>query len=86
MIRIKKGLDLPIAGKPEALVEDARAVRTVAVLGEDFPGMKPTMLVQEGDEVSLGQPLFSDKKNDGVVFTAPAKGRIRVMVASCVQR
>ena len=76
MIRIKKGLDLPIAGKPEALVEDARAVRTVAVLGEDYPGMKPTMLVQEGDEVSLGQPLFSDKKNDGVVFTAPAKGRV----------
>ncbi len=76
MIRIKKGLDLPISGQPEALVEDARAVRTVAVLGEDFPGMKPTMLVQEGDEVSLGQPLFSDKKNDGVVFTAPAKGRI----------
>ncbi len=76
MIRIKKGLDLPIAGKPEAVVEDARAVRTVAVLGEDYPGMKPTMLVQEGDEVDLGQPLFSDKKNDGVVFTAPAKGRI----------
>lgn len=76
MIRIKKGLDLPISGKPAAVVEDARAVRTVAVLGEDYPGMKPTMLVQEGDEVSFGQPLFSDKKNDGVVFTAPAKGRI----------
>jgi len=76
MIRIKKGLDLPISGQPEAVVEDARAVRTVAVLGEDYPGMKPTMLVQEGDEVSLGQPLFSDKKNDGVVFTAPAAGRV----------
>lgn len=76
MIRIKKGLDLPISGKPAAVVEDARAVRTVAVLGEDYPGMKPTMLVQQGDEVSFGQPLFSDKKNDGVVFTAPAKGRI----------
>ncbi len=76
MIRIKKGLDLPISGVPEALVEDARAVRSVAILGEDYPGMKPTMLVHEGDEVSFGQPLFSDKKNDGVVFTAPAKGRI----------
>ena len=64
MIKIKKGLDLPISGTPEAVVEDARAVRTVAVLGEDYPGMKPTMLVQEGDTVSLGQPLFSDKKNE----------------------
>ena len=76
MINIKKGLDLPISGTPEGVVEDARAVRTVAVLGEDYPGMKPTMLVQEGDTVSLGQPLFSDKKNDGVVFTAPAAGRV----------
>jgi len=76
MINIKKGLDLPISGTPEAVVEDARPVRTVAVLGEDYPGMKPTMLVQEGDQVSLGQPLFSDKKNEGVVFTAPANGRV----------
>lgn len=76
MIKIKKGLDLPISGQPEAVVEDARAVRTVAVLGDDYPGMKPTMLVQEGDTVSLGQPLFSDKKNEGVLFTAPATGRV----------
>ena len=76
MIRIKKGLDLPISGQPEQVIEDARAVRSVAVLGQDYPGMKPTMLVQEGDEVSLGQALFADKKNDGVQFTAPAAGRV----------
>ncbi|MGE0623278.1 MAG: Na(+)-translocating NADH-quinone reductase subunit A [Pseudomonadales bacterium] len=76
MIKIKKGLDLPISGKPEQVVEDARAVRSVALLGEDYPGMKPTMLVQEGDSVRKGQALFSDKKNEGVLFTAPAAGRI----------
>ncbi len=76
MIRIKKGLDLPISGGPEQVVEDARAVRSVAVLGEDYPGMKPTMLVREGDAVRKGQPLFSDKKNEGVVYTAPAAGRV----------
>lgn len=76
MIRIKKGLDLPISGQPEQVIDDGRAVRSVAVLGDDYPGMKPTMLVKEGDEVSLGQPLFSDKKNAGVVFTAPAAGRV----------
>lgn len=76
MIKIKKGLDLPIAGKPEQRIEDARAVRSVAVLGADYPGMKPTMLVQEGDRVSKGAPLFSDKKNEGVIFTAPMAGTI----------
>lgn len=48
----------------------------MALLGEDYPGMKPTMLVQEGDTVRKGQPLFSDKKNQGVLYTAPAAGRI----------
>jgi len=62
MIKIKKGLDLPIAGAPDQSVLEAKAVRSVAVLGEDYPGMKPTMAVGEGDSVKKGQVLFSDKK------------------------
>ncbi len=76
MIRIKKGLELPIAGAPEQRIEDARPARSAAVLGEDYPGMKPTMLVREGDRVKRGQALFSDKKNEGVVFTAPVAGTV----------
>jgi Na+-transporting NADH:ubiquinone oxidoreductase subunit A len=76
MIKIKKGLDLPIAGQPVQVIDDARPVRSVAVLGEDYPGMKPTMLVQVGDVVRKGQPLFTDKKNEGVQYTAPASGRV----------
>lgn len=51
-------------------------MRRVAILGEDYPGMKPTMLVGVGDMVARGQPLFSDKKNTGVVYTSPAAGTI----------
>lgn len=76
MIRIKRGLDLPISGCPEQTIENARPVRQVAVLGDDYLGMKPTMHVQEGDQVKLGQVLFDDKKNEGVVFTAPAAGTV----------
>ena len=36
--------------------------------------MKPTMAVREGDRVKLGQLLFTDKKTDGVRYTAPASG------------
>ncbi|PKM05374.1 MAG: NADH:ubiquinone reductase (Na(+)-transporting) subunit A [Gammaproteobacteria bacterium HGW-Gammaproteobacteria-6] len=74
MIKIKRGLDLPITGSPEQRIEDARAVRSVAVVGFDYHGMKPTMEVQEGDRVKLGQILFSDKKTPGVLYTAPAAG------------
>ncbi|MFB9145061.1 Na(+)-translocating NADH-quinone reductase subunit A [Halomonas alkalicola] len=76
MIEVKKGLDLPIAGAPEQRIEDARPVRHVAVLGTDYVGMKPTMEVREGDRVKLGQLLFTDKKIDGVRFTAPAGGEV----------
>ncbi len=74
MIRIKKGIDLPIAGKPEQVIEDSRPVRSVALLGQDYVGMKPTMHIKEGDRVRCGEPLFEDKKNPGVFFTAPASG------------
>ncbi|MCL7930032.1 Na(+)-translocating NADH-quinone reductase subunit A [Halomonas llamarensis] len=76
MIEVKKGLDLPITGAPEQRIEDAQPVRHVAILGTDYVGMKPTMEVQEGDKVKLGQLLFTDKKIEGVRFTAPAAGEV----------
>jgi Na+-transporting NADH:ubiquinone oxidoreductase subunit A len=77
MIKITRGLDLPIAGAPEQFIENARAVRSVAILGHDYVGMKPTMAVKEGDRVKLGQLLFEDKKTPGVIHTAPGAGVVR---------
>ncbi len=74
MIRIKRGLDLPITGVPDQRIDSGRSVRSVAVLGPDYHGMKPTMAVQVGDRVKTGQILFSDKKNPGIHFTAPGAG------------
>jgi Na+-transporting NADH:ubiquinone oxidoreductase subunit A len=76
---IKKGLDLPLSGKPEQTIFDANAVKTVAVLGNEYVGMRPTMLVEEGQRVKLGEPLFEDKKNPGVIFTAPGAGTIKAI-------
>ncbi|WP_017430166.1 Na(+)-translocating NADH-quinone reductase subunit A [Vreelandella jeotgali] len=76
MIEVKKGLDLPITGAPERRIDDAQPVRHVAILGTDYVGMKPTMEVQTGEKVKLGQLLFTDKKIAGVRFTAPAAGEV----------
>ena len=76
MTTIKQGLDLPIAGCPEQHVEVAKSTSRVALLGDDYVGMKPTMLVNDGDRVQLGQPLFEDKKTPGVIYTAPASGTV----------
>ena len=76
MIRIKKGLNIPINGSPTEEIVDSTRSRSVAILGNDYVGMKPTMLVEEGDRVKLGQALFEDKKNPGVIFTSPAGGKV----------
>ncbi len=75
MIKIKKGLNLPITGQPNSVIENA-AAKEVAVIGSDFVGMKPTMHVKVGDHVKVGQLLFVDKKNPGVRYTSPGCGRV----------
>jgi Na+-transporting NADH:ubiquinone oxidoreductase subunit A len=75
MIKINKGLDLPITGAPEQVVSSASPViRSVAVSGPDYVGCKPTMAVKVGDRVKLGQLIFTDKKTEGVQVTAPGAG------------
>lgn len=71
---IKKGLDLPIEGAPEPMIEAGRTPQHVALVAADYVGMKPTFFVKVGDTVQRGQKLFEDKKNPGVIYTAPAAG------------
>jgi len=73
MISIKRGLDLPITGMPEQLLEE-KLVTEVAVVASDYMGLKPAMAVEVGERVSRGQLLFTDKSRLGVQFTAPAGG------------
>ena len=74
---VRKGLDLPIAGEPSQELEPTGPkVTRVAVVADDFPGMKPRMLVREGDLVRRGQPLFEDRKTPGVLHTSPGAGKV----------
>ena len=75
MITIKKGLDLPITGEPSREITEHRPTH-VALVGYDYVGMKPTMNVKAGDIVAKGQPVFEDKKRVGVIYTAPAAGKV----------
>lgn len=74
--KIEKGLDLPIPGKPLQVVRGSTPSTQVAILADDFPGMKARMHVAEGDTVKRGQTLFEDRKIPGVLHTAPGAGRI----------
>lgn len=73
---IKKGLSLPLAGEPEQRIEAGNPVSRIALLAADYVGMRPSFFVKVDDVVKRGQPLFENKKEPGVLHTAPAAGRV----------
>jgi Na+-transporting NADH:ubiquinone oxidoreductase subunit A len=80
LITTKKGLNLPITGEPEQVIHnDGGAVHSVGVIGADVVGLKPTMIVAEGDRVKLGDVLFTDKQSPGVQFTSPGSGIVKAI-------
>ncbi len=72
--RCRRGLDVPIGGVPEPAVFDASPVTSVALLGHDYPGLRPAMRVEVGERVALGQALFADRDRPEILFTAPGSG------------
>ena len=77
--KIRKGLDIPLAGSPEQRITEGGNVTSVALLGPDTHDLKPRMRVQEGDRVKLGQPVYEDKDNPGVIFTSPGSGVVKAV-------
>ncbi len=70
---------MPARGEPDQTVASDRMIRRVALLADDYVGLRPTMHVAVGDDVGRGQLLFEDKRRPGVRFTAPAAGTIQAI-------
>lgn len=77
MTVINKGIHLPISGVvSDTEIHPFIPHAPVGIIGDDYIGLKPTMLVAEGDKVTLGQALFEDKKNAGVWVCSPVSGTV----------
>jgi len=76
LIKIKKGLDIPISGKPEQVICKKKEIKKVALVGYDYIGIKPAFAVSVGENVKLGQLLFRDKKMPCVRYTSPGTGKV----------
>ena len=80
LIKTNKGLDLPITGEPEQVVHsDGGVAKSVALIGFDYVGLKPSLKVAEGDRVKVGDVLFADKAHPSVVFTSPGAGIVKAI-------
>ncbi len=74
--KIKKGLDIPLAGAPEQKIAEEKFTSKYAIVGDDYVGMKPTIIKKEGDSVKKGEALFTAKKFPSVNFTSPVSGKV----------
>ncbi|OWY23303.1 Na(+)-translocating NADH-quinone reductase subunit A [Sphingobacteriales bacterium UPWRP_1] len=76
-IKLKRGFDIKIKGAPQKETAQLKS-RTFAVNPADFNGISPIpkLLVNVGDEVKAGTPLFFDKKNPDVIYASPVSGEI----------
>lgn len=75
VIKIKQGLDIKLKGKAERMVSCIEP-DFFALQPTDFIGLTPKPLVQDGDMVKIGTPLFCDKRDERIRFTAPVSGTV----------
>ena len=79
-IKITKGHNLKISGRPDKNITYPTNYSTVAILPNDFRGVKPKLLVKEGDKVNIGSPLFFNKINPEVRWASPGCGKVKDIV------
>ena len=76
-ININKGHDIQLSGVPNNNIANIKQSKTLAILPMDFLGVKPKLLVEEGDEVKTGSPLFFNKLRPVVKWASPGTGKIK---------
>ncbi|MFH1852850.1 MAG: Na(+)-translocating NADH-quinone reductase subunit A [Candidatus Neomarinimicrobiota bacterium] len=79
-IKIKKGHNICISGIPGGAVQPAARPQEVGLVPADFQGIKPKLVVKQGDRVQLGTALFLDKNFPQVHYPAPAGGTVKEIV------
>lgn len=74
VIKLHKGLDINLKGKPVEELFEVKAPEIYAMIPDDFHGITPKVVVKEQDVVKAGDVLFEDKKHPEVKFVAPVSG------------
>ena len=85
-IKIRKGVDIKLLGKPSDIVSVAKTSKTYAVQPPDYIGLIPKLKVKEGDPVQAGTTLFYDKKMESVQYSSPVSGTVKSIVRGAKRR
>lgn len=75
-IKIKRGLDIPLAGEASGRITEDKVTREYGIVPDDYPGYKWKCVVKPGDKVSAGDPLLIDKETGRLSLTSPVSGTV----------
>jgi Na+-transporting NADH:ubiquinone oxidoreductase subunit A len=76
LIKIRKGLNIRLKGRAEKIVVKTENLKLFGIKPGDFIGLNPKLMVQPGDQVKAGTPLFHDKYQPDAVFVSPVSGKV----------
>jgi len=76
VINIKRGLDIPLLGEAEKVVNTAENSRYYGVKPIDFQNMRTKLIAKEGERVKAGSPLFYNKLQSDVQQPSPVSGKV----------
>ncbi|MBQ9286005.1 MAG: Na(+)-translocating NADH-quinone reductase subunit A [Bacteroidaceae bacterium] len=79
VIKLRKGLDVNLKGKANLETMQTAVEGQFALVPDDFCGMKPKVVVKEGDAVKVGDALFVDKNHPEVKFVSPVSGTVALV-------
>ncbi len=79
VIKLRKGLDINLKGKAALETTSVKCPGEYALVPDDFTGVKPKVVVKEGDNVLVGDALFVDKLHPEVKFVSPVSGTVSMV-------
>ncbi len=79
VIKLRKGLDINLRGKATRETLTVGCPGEYALMPDDFCGVKPKVVVKEGDAVKAGDALFVDKLHPEVKFVSPVSGTVSMV-------
>ncbi|MCQ2197290.1 MAG: Na(+)-translocating NADH-quinone reductase subunit A [Bacteroidaceae bacterium] len=79
VIKLRKGLDVKLKGTAALETATVSCPGEYALVPDDFVGVKPKVVVKEGDAVKAGDALFVDKLHPEVKFVSPVSGTVSMV-------
>ena len=79
-LQSKKGHNLCLDANPSEHLEVINSSKYIKLHPCDFLGIKPKLLISEGESVKQGQPIYFDKKQPEVMFVTNVSGLVRKIV------